>query len=156
MMRCVKDKRKYPLPDGGESEERAPETWEEACDVLDEFEERDKRIRLFKESIGRGGNNWVQAAGGGKKGTKKGRGRGKGHGRGGAQGGRLPAFRFKAKYGDCRHEHDGSCPYDHSEASLRAWRESHPDEVRLGAHVAKGTPKGGKKGKSKGKAKQGK
>ena len=37
MMRCVKDNRKYPLPDGGESEERAPETWEEACDLLDEF-----------------------------------------------------------------------------------------------------------------------
>ncbi len=26
MMSCVKDKRKYPLPDGGESEERPPET----------------------------------------------------------------------------------------------------------------------------------
>ena len=47
MMRCVKDKRKYPLLDGGESEERAPKTWEEACDLLDELKERDKRFEYL-------------------------------------------------------------------------------------------------------------
>ena len=69
MMRCIKDKRKYALPDGGESEELPPETWEEVCDLLDEFEERDKQLRLFKESFN---VHNVHAAGDGKKGGKKG------------------------------------------------------------------------------------
>ena len=82
MMRCVKNKRKHRLRDGGESDERPPETWEEACDLLDEFKERDKRLKLFKESISRGGSNtWVHAASGGKKGGRKGRGRSKGRGK---------------------------------------------------------------------------
>ena len=149
-MRCIKDKRKHPLPDGGESEERPPETWEEVCDLLDEFEERDRQIRIFKERFNA---HSVHAVGDGQKGGKKGRGRGAGRKGGGGRGGRKAACRFKACYGDCRYEHDW-WPYDHHEAALQEWREAHPNEVRLRAQVNRSSQKGGKKGKSKGKGKE--